>query len=190
MIEILKSTDQSFFLFLNGLHCSFLDPVMYYGTRSIMWLPLYLFILYMVTHRYKWQAIWVVAIAALMIIVSDQLSNFVKEWVARPRPTHEPGLTGIHILHGYTGGQYGFYSAHASTNLAIALFLVRMLKNQYRYFAFLIICWALFMAYTRVYLGVHYPGDIVAGWLAGGVIGWSFGLFCKWIVAQQPDRQV
>ena len=113
--------------------------------------------------------------AAIMIIFSDQLSNVVKDWIARPRPTHEPGLTVIHTVNGYTGGQYGFYSAHASTTMAIAIFLIRILKNQYRYFAPLILLWAFFMAYTRIYLGVHYPTDLVAGWLAGGLIGW-----CSW----------
>jgi len=189
MLESLKSFDQTIFLFLNGLHCSFLDPVMFYGTLTLTWLPLYLLLLYLVIRRYKWQSVWIILFAAITILVSDQLSNFVKEWMARPRPTHEPGLTGIHTVYGYTGGQFAFYSAHASTNLAIAIFLIMMLKNQYRYFALLILCWAFFRAYTRIYLGVHYPGDLVAGWLAGALIGWCAGLACTWFVRQKPEKQ-
>ena len=127
-----------------------------------------------------------------MISFSDQLSNLVKEWVARPRPTHEPILTGVHTVFGYTGGQSGFYSAHASTNMAIAVFMIRMLKGRYRYFPVLILSWAFFMGYTRIYLGVHYPGDVAAGWAAGLLIGWVTGVACSWLTGrgtEYPDRR-
>ena len=186
MIETLKSVDQHLFLFLNGLHCPFFDVVMFYGTGTLIWLPLYLFLLYAVIRRYSWQAITVMLFAALMIMFSDQLSNVFKDWIMRPRPTHEPGFQGIHTVNGYTGGQYGFYSEHASTNLAIALFMIRILSNQYRYFTLLMLSWAFFRAYTRIYLGVHYPGDVLAGWLAGALIGWCFGMACSWFDSQKP----
>ena len=179
MTETLNAIDQSLFFFLNGLHCSLVDPLMYYGTMTIVWIPLYLGILYLIIRRYKWQSVWIIMVAALMVVISDQVSNLVKEWVARPRPTHEPGLTGIHTLRGYLGGQYGFYSAHASTNLAIALFVSRMLKGRFRYLTAVMLTWAFFMAYTRIYLGVHYPGDILAGWVAGALIGGLAGRVCQ-----------
>ena len=121
-----------------------------------------------------------------MILVSDQLTNIVKDWVGRLRPTHEPGLTGVHTVYGYTGGLYAFYSAHASNNMAIAVFLVIILKNQYSYFAPLILLWAFFMSYTRIYLGVHYPADLVAGWIAGGLIGWGMGSACARYIRSKP----
>ncbi|MEI7661301.1 MAG: phosphatase PAP2 family protein [Bacteroidota bacterium] len=182
MLETLLSFDRSLFLFLNGLHCPFFDPVMYYGTWTVTWIPLFLFFLYAIIRRYKWQSLWIILFAALMVAASDQLSNLVKDWVARPRPTHQPGLEGIHTVAGYTGGPYGFYSAHASTSMAIAIFLVRMLMGRYRYFTVLILFWAFFRAYTRIYLGVHYPLDLVAGWAAGGALGWGFGLACSRVV--------
>ncbi len=158
---------------------------MYYGTATLTWIPLYIFLLYAIIRRYRWQSVWVILFVILMIFVSDQLSNLVKDWVARPRPTHDPGLTGIHTVHGYTGGQYGFYSAHASTNLALAIFLIMVMKNQFRFFPALILLWAFFRSYTRIYLGVHYPGDLVAGWIAGALIGWLFGLACTWRISRQ-----
>jgi undecaprenyl-diphosphatase len=191
MVEFLKSVDQSFFLFLNGFHSDFLDIVMYWGTQTTIWTPLYVLLLFLVIRRYRWQALWVILFAALMITISDQLSNVFKEWVARPRPTYEPGMTGIHTVNGYLGGQYGFYSAHASTNLAIAVFMIILLGRAFAGFPVLILAWAFFMAYTRIYLGVHYPGDILAGWIAGGVIGWIFGQVCGMIIKNplQPEKK-
>ncbi|MCX6304796.1 MAG: phosphatase PAP2 family protein [Bacteroidetes bacterium] len=182
MLETLKSIDQGLFLFLNGLHTPFFDAIMFWGTNSLTWLPLYVLMLYLVIRRYKWQAIWIVLFAILMIIVSDQLSNFFKDFIERPRPTYEPGLKGVHTVNGYLGGQHGFYSAHASTNLAIAVYLIILLERPFRFFPMLMLIWAIFISYTRIYLGVHYPGDILAGWIAGGLIGWGFGQLCGWFI--------
>jgi undecaprenyl-diphosphatase len=187
MLESLKSIDQSLFLFLNGFHSPFFDTIFFYGTNSITWLPLYLLLLGLVIRKFRWKALWVVLFAAFMIIVSDQLTNLMKETVARPRPSHEDGLTGIHTVNGYLGGQFGFYSAHASNNLAIAVFMIILLARPFRYFPLLMLSWAFFMAYSRIYLGVHYPVDIMAGWLAGGIIGWGFGQLCGWFLRPKPD---
>lgn len=169
-------------MFLNGWHCPFLDAVMYWGTNKLTWLPLYVLLLYLVIRRYKWQTIWIVLFATLMIIASDQMSNVFKDWIARPRPSTDPGLTGVHTVKGYLGGAYGFYSAHASTNLAVALFMIMILGKPFRCFSVIMFAWAFFMAYTRIYLGVHYPGDILAGWIAGGLIGWGSGRLCLWFL--------
>jgi undecaprenyl-diphosphatase len=185
MIDTLKSIDQSLFLFLNGLHCDFLDPLFFYGTKTTTWIPLYLLLLFLVIRRYKWRALWVVLFAALMILFSDQISNVFKAWVARPRPTHEPGIDVLHTVNGYLGGKYGFYSAHASSNMAIAVFSIMLLGRPFRYFSLLMFGYAFFMSYTRIYLGVHYPGDIIAGWIAGGLIGWGFGQVAGW-AARDP----
>jgi undecaprenyl-diphosphatase len=187
MLDCLKSVDQTVFLFLNSLHCPFFDQIMFWGTHSISWLPLYALLLYLVIRRYSRQTLWILLFAALMIIFSDQLSNLFKDLVARPRPSQEPGLTGLHTVNGYLGGKFGFYSAHASTNLAIAVFMIIILGNPFPYFAMAMLAWAVFMAYTRIYLGVHYPGDILAGWVAGGLIGWGFALLCSWFI-RNPDR--
>lgn len=181
-MENLKYLDQTVFLFLNGLRGPFFDSVMYWGTNLFTWLPLYCLLLYLVIRRYKWKALWILLFAVLMIVASDQLSNIFKGWVSRLRPTHEPGLTGVHTVNGYIGGKFGFYSAHASTNLAISIFMIILLGRPFRHFAILMLVWAFFMGYTRIYLGVHYPGDILCGWIAGGLIGWGFGQLCGWVI--------
>ena len=182
MLETIKSFDQDLLLFLNGLNCPVFDPIIFWGTNTVTWLPLYCLLLYLMIRKYRWKAVWVILFAMLMVLFSDQLSNVFKVWIARPRPTHEPGLTGLHTVNGYLGGQFGFYSAHASTNMAIAVFMIILLGRPFPYFPSLILSWAVFMAYTRIYLGVHYPGDILAGWVAGGLTGWGFGRLCCWFV--------
>lgn len=189
MTETLVSLDQSLFLFLNGLHTPFLDPVMYYGTRSSLWIPLYLLLAFLTIRKYRWNAVWIILVTALMVTASDQLSNLVKETVARPRPGHEPGLTGVHHVYGYAGGAYGFWSGHASTNLAVAVYMVMLLQRPFRFFPALMFGWAFFMAYTRIYLGVHYPGDILAGWIAGATIGFLAGKLACRLVSCHPKKR-
>ncbi|MCK9218607.1 MAG: phosphatase PAP2 family protein [Bacteroidales bacterium] len=171
MLTTLKSLDQSFFIFLNGLHSPFFDVVFFYGTMPLVWLPLYLFVFCLVIRKYKWQTLWILLFAAIMIVLSDQVANIFKQWIARPRPTHDAMVTGIHTVNGYVGGQFGFYSGHASTTMALAVYLIILLKNPYRFILPLMIFWALFMSYTRIYLGVHYPGDILVGMIMGSLIG-------------------
>jgi undecaprenyl-diphosphatase len=182
MLEGLKSLDQTLFLFLNGLHCQFLDSVMFWGTNTLAWTPMYILLIFLVIRKYRWKAIWVVVFAVLMITVSDQLAGVFKDLIARPRPTHEPGLEGVHTVNGYVGGQFGFYSSHGSNHLALAIYMIILLGIPFRYFAVAMLAWAFFMSYTRIYLGVHYPGDILASWIAGGLLGWGFGQLCGWVV--------
>jgi undecaprenyl-diphosphatase len=147
--------------------------VMFDGTKALIWLPLYLFFLFLVIRKYKWNTLLIIFFAALMFLVSDQLSNLVKESVHRLRPSLQPGLV-VHIIDAYKGGTYGFYSAHASNSFSVAIFLI-LLLGRHLYIIFPAIIWSLFVSYTRIYLGVHYPGDILAGWITGAILGYLFG---------------
>jgi undecaprenyl-diphosphatase len=182
VIYTIAAIDRSLFLFLNGLHSPFLDLVMWYGTKTVTWIPLFILLIWLVIRHYGWKSLWVFLFAAGMLVISDQLCNLVKESVGRLRPTHNDEMVDIHTVNGYLGGTFGFYSAHASNNLALALFLVKLLGRKVRFFTPLILLWAFFMAYTRIYLGVHYPADILAGWMTGAIIGITFGLICRKVV--------
>jgi undecaprenyl-diphosphatase len=171
-MQFLDHTDRMLFLFLNGFHNSFFDGIMFWGTRSLIWLPLYLFFLYLVIRRYKWKTLVILLFAALMILASDQLANLVKDSVQRLRPSQQPGLA-VHTVEGYKGGEFGFYSSHASNTFSVVVFLVLLLGRK-GYIIIPVLFWSLFMSYTRIYLGVHYPGDILCGWIVGGVIGFLF----------------
>lgn len=179
VLETLKNIDQSLFLFLNGIHNGFFDHVMLTITKGIVWIPLYLVFLYLLIRKYKWQTLIILVFTALLILVSDQLTNLAKESFQRLRPSHEPGLM-VHIVEAYKGEIYGFWSAHAANNFAIAIFLIMLLGKYHRYFFIPALLYALIMSYTRIYLGLHYPGDILAGMIAGGLIGFIIGKFCRW----------
>ena len=173
MLEKLLSADRSLFLTLNGFHASWLDPVMYWASNGIVWLPLYFFLLGLVIKTFRLKTVTVLVAVALMMTISDQLSNLVKNDVKRLRPSHEPALAGrVHLVKEYRGGELGFYSAHASNTFALAVFLIVLFQKRYRYLYLLMITWAALMTYTRLYLGVHYPFDLLSGAVAGCLLGW------------------
>jgi undecaprenyl-diphosphatase len=147
---------------------------MFWVTKGLLWFPLSLFFLFFVIRKYKWNALVILFVAALMILVSDQLSYLTKETVQRLRPSNQPGLM-VHIVEAYKGGTYGFYSGHASNSICVAVFITILLGRKYWYVILAAFLWSLVISYTRIYLGVHYPGDILAGWIVGGIIGYLFG---------------
>jgi len=187
MLEFLNHIDHTLFLFFNGIHSPFFDSVMFKLTKGMVWTPLFLFLLYLVIRQYRWQTLWVLAFVAVMFLASDQLSNLFKEWICRLRPSHEPGLA-VHLVNAYKGGTYGFYSGHASNTFSLAVFLTLVLGNRYCWIAFVVFPWALIMCYTRIYLGVHFPGDILAGMIAGSAIGYFFGRLCQFFLYKKREN--
>jgi undecaprenyl-diphosphatase len=183
MLEYLKNLDQSVFFFLNGLNNPLFDTLMSGATRTLLWLPLFMFFFYLVIRQYKWQTITIVVFAALLILVSDQLCNVSKEYFHRFRPSNDPTIYDIHIVNGYRGGAYGFYSSHASNTFGVAVFLIVLLGNQLKFLPYVVLCWALISSYTRIYLGVHYPGDVIAGAMIGSLLGYLAAKSC--LVAMQ-----
>lgn len=177
MIEFLNGIDHSLFLFLNGLHNEFWDKVVIIATKGIVWLPVYLAFLYLVIRKFGWKTLIVIVFAALTVLISDQLCELVKNMAQRLRPSHEPGLT-VHLVNAYKGGEWGFYSAHASNSFSVAIFLIVLLCRHYRYVYIPALLWALLLSYTRIYLGVHFPGDTLTGMIIGSLIGWGMGYAC------------
>lgn len=178
MLDSLIHIDRSLFLALNGLHCPFFDQFFWYATMPVIWLPFYLFVLILLVREFKWKTILILIAVALMIATSDQLANVSKYGTHRLRPSHDPEIEQlVHSVNGYKGGQYGFFSGHASTNLAIAVFLSFFFRKRYRWMIPVLLLWAFIMAYSRIYLGVHYPGDILAGF----IVGFGLGLLFFWL---------
>ncbi len=177
MLETIKSIDESLFLFLNAQHNSFFDPLMWLFSEKFYWVPLYVWFLWKLYKRYP-KHFWTVLIAiALMITASDQLCNLVKNNVMRLRPSQEPHLYSlVHVIHDYRGGMYGFYSSHASNAFALALFMITVFRGKWKYIMPISIIYAFLTAYSRIYLGVHYPGDVLTGAIIGSLLGIGFAI--------------
>ena len=178
-METLIDWDKKLLLFLNGFHAGFLDPVMYLISQELFLLPLFLYLLYVIQKKYQ-KATWIILLGvAVTLLIGDQItSTLMKPYFARLRPSHDATLQGqLHLVKDfsgtiYYGGLYGFASSHAANTLGVALYLFFFLRPFYRRVGLLFL-WAAAMTYTRIYLGVHFPGDILVG---AGV-----GVFAAWI---------
>jgi undecaprenyl-diphosphatase len=187
-MEDLIELDKKLLVYLNSFHADWLDPVMMLFTETLFWLPLYLFLLYLVIKTYG-KTCWIPLIGiAITILLADQItSGFMKPFFARLRPSREPSLQGlVHLVKGYTGGTYGFASSHAANTLGTATFFWLLFRDTRRWIV-LLFPWAIVMTYTRIYLGVHYPGDILVGGLIGIASGWAG---YRIVVALQRHRQL
>jgi undecaprenyl-diphosphatase len=172
LLEWLKQIDTQLFLAINGMHTTFLDAFFSWFTCKEVWLPFYFVLLVVFILKYKGFAIWVIVLLILAIVASDQLSGFIKFITERPRPSHQPSLaSAVHTTFVGKGGAYGFVSSHAANAFALTLFTGLLTKNRNVVIALSL--WAILTAYSRLYVGVHYPFDVLAGALLGGFIGWG-----------------
>ncbi len=170
--EWLNHIDTQFFLFLNGKNSPFFDTFFSLFTSKEVWYPFYLLMLIIFIRKYKMEGIWISLFLILAIVFSDQITGIIKELVERLRPSHEPSLTGMVNIPGKKGGPFSFFSAHASNAFTLAVFTGLLSKN--RWFTFWLTTWALITAYSRIYVGVHYPFDVLTGAAFGCFTGWGF----------------
>lgn len=181
ILNTLNQWDTELFLCLNGAHNSFWDFVMYWASDKIIWIPVYLIFLFLLWKKFR-EKIWIILLfAALLVFLSDQISvHLFKDTFQRLRPCHEAELMAwVHLVDGKCGGSFGFYSSHASNIWAVAVFVLSMLGNRNIRVIIPILIWAMLISYSRIYLGVHYPGDVLAGMLAGSLLGWMIARFAK-----------
>ena len=185
-MDYLIHIDQQWLLAINGWHSEWADILMWYISKSTTWLPLYALLVGLIVYRFGilspslcregrrgsslLRVLIILAGFAVAVGVSDFVSSgIIKPWVCRLRPTHEPALAGmLHLVNGYTGGLYGFVSSHAANTMACALLFALLYRNKYATVGLML--WVTLNCYSRMYLGVHYPADIIGGLAIGALM--------------------
>ena len=172
-------------MYLNNLGNQSFDQFWIMVSATWIWVPLYVIFLYLLYKKFGTRnLVFILIFIALGVTVSDQLAGIFKTGISRLRPCHDPSLDGL-LREVKCGGQFGFYSAHASSTFFIATFMSLMLKNKYKFLPYLLLFWATTVSYSRIYLGVHFPLDIIFGASVGFLLGGFFSTLAKNVIRKQ-----
>jgi len=171
MFQWFIELDKKALLYFNSMHSPAWDNIMWWISGDTSWIPLYVILLIIVIYKERpYRFIFTILFIAIAVALCDRTSVLIKILVERPRPTHDPEIANlVHIVNNYRGGMYGFVSSHAANFFGVATFL----SNQFKHFrwSLFLFAWAALIAYSRVYLGVHYPLDIICGATLGALTG-------------------
>jgi len=171
-MEQLIQLDEQLFLYLNGLGTPMFDGFWMFITGKWNAIPLYVFLLYLLYKKLGVKEMLItVFVIALLITCTDQLANVFKHGFERFRPCHNEHLQDIiRLVKDGCGGRYSYFSAHAASAMALAIFLGKVLKPHLKYIASFLFIWALLVGYSRIYIGVHFPADVLTGFFFGFVL--------------------
>ena len=174
-METLIEYDQELFLFLNGLGTETWDGFWLVVTNKLSSIPLYALLLFFIYQKYGVKGLLItMVVVAAMITCTDQISDFFKNYIQRPRPCKLFSWEEAMRFIAPRCGRYGYFSGHATSSMATAVFAGLALQSKYRYLIFILLFWAVFVGYSRIYVGVHYPGDVLTGMIVGGLLGFAF----------------
>lgn len=182
-MEQLVELDREIFLFLNNLGNPTWDDFWNFVTNKFASIPFYaLLVFFMYKALGLKRTLLTLLLVAGLITITDQLSNFFKHFFERPRPCRQEGVMEYARFVAVRCGRYGYFSAHAASSAALTIFLGLILKNYWKHIFYVLIFWALLVSYSRIYIGVHYPGDVLTGWILGILIGYLFFLLHKYLL--------
>ena len=180
MFEEILKLDSKLFLFLNNLGTTKFDVFWLSLSKIEANILMYLFLIFLFFHIKKLRPkflyiFYLLFVIALMITITDQGANFFKDSFQRLRPCYNESISdSLRLVKENCGGKYGFFSAHASNSFSLAIFFGLLFKNRIRYMIIITIVYASLISYSRIYLGVHFPIDII--------VGSSFGIFVGFII--------
>lgn len=179
----LADLDARLLLIVNGAHSPFFDAVMWCISGRWIWVPFYIALTYMLFRRFSWKRATLCLITiGLIILAADQTcASLIRPEVCRLRPANlnNPLSQLVHVVNGYRGGRYGFPSCHAANTFALAMFMSLVFRNKR--FTVMMFSWAIVVSYSRMYLGVHYFGDLFCGASVGSLFAVLFYLLLKFL---------
>jgi undecaprenyl-diphosphatase len=170
--------DTELFIYLNNLGSQKFDGFWLFMTNEYYWIPAYLLVFIIVIEKYGWKkALFIGVSIGIMIALIDNIATLFKNWIQRPRPCRNSELDGLfRLVIENCRGTYCYFSAHAANSFGLATYLSALFYKKHKYAPCLLFVWAMLVSYSRIYVGVHFPLDVVSGALVGVLIG---GLFSK-----------
>jgi undecaprenyl-diphosphatase len=187
MLDKILSFDQNLFIYLNGLGSESYDRLWLLITKQVNWIPLFFLLFYIIFKKLGTkQSLYLLLFVAVLLLFTDQITNLFKNGFQRLRPCNNPDInTKIRIVQ--FRNSFSFFSGHAANTMAVATFLYLIFKKEFKYF-WLLFLWPLIFAYSRIYLGLHYPLDIICGYLCGAIMGLL--MFKLYQIAQKRNFSV
>ncbi len=170
LIETIENIDQQILLTINGAHTDFIDKIMFYLSEKWTMIPIYFLIIYFVQKFYGWKVCGYFLLFAIALVAVCDLTatHLFKNVFMRYRPSHHLILKAqLHFVNDYRGGTYGFYSSHASNMMAVAVFTGYFLYGKVKHYSPIALSLVFLIGISRIYLGVHYPSDVVVGFMMG-----------------------
>lgn len=189
-MDWLIALDQQLTLAINGFGGTAFDYFFYLLSSKTFWYPFYGALIAWLGYSYRWRTLLILLAVAVLITLTDRISSgFFKPYFLRLRPCHTPELVSqIRLLFDHCGGSYGFVSSHAANTFGLAAFLGVLVRKEWHWAPAIFFVWAALVSLSRVYLGVHFLGDVVAGALLGILCGWGVRkAYLAWFVHKLPQ---